>query len=404
MMNILEVHEERVAGPRPTVIKVIGVGGGGCNAVDRMIETGLQWVQFIAANTDLQVLNKCKAGIKLSIGSKLTSGLGAGGKPEIGEKAAMEDREMIVNALKGADMVFVTAGMGGGTGTGAAPVIAQAARENGALTVGVVTKPFEFEGRYIMRLAEEGIAKMRAAVDTLIVIPNDHLLGIIDRKTPIKEAFLKADDILRQGVQGISDLITVPGLINIDFADVKTIMHSQGDALMSIGIGAGEERAEDAAAQAIENPLLKGTTIKGARRILINVSGGEDLSLMEYQEVVKKITVNVDKDAIIFAGTAVDMNLTDKIQVTVIATGFHNEVISLEGQTKAGEEVKSGEKDFIGLGEWEGITDHSKRPLEFLSQRGSRDDYLEVPTIFRDYKSQADRESLEKTGSGNKDA
>lgn len=402
-MNILEVHEERVAGPRPTVIKVIGVGGGGCNAVDRMIETGLQWVQFIAANTDLQVLNKCQAGIKLSIGSKLTAGLGAGGKPEIGEKAAMEDREMIVNALKGADMVFVTAGMGGGTGTGAAPVIAQAARENGALTVGVVTKPFEFEGRYIMRLAEEGIAKMREAVDTLIVIPNDHLLEIIERKTPIKEAFLKADDILRQGVQGISDLITVPGLINIDFADVKTIMHSQGDALMSIGIGAGEERAEEAAARAIDNPLLKGTTIKGARRILINVSGGEDLSLMEYQDVVKRITANVDKDAIIFAGTAVDRNLTDKIHVTVIATGFHSEVISLEGQAKAGEEVKSGEKDFIGLGEWEGITDHSKRPLEFLSQRGSRDDYLEVPTIFRDYKSQADREFLEKTGS-DKDA
>jgi cell division protein FtsZ len=403
MMNILEVHEERVAGPRPTAIKVIGVGGGGCNAVDRMIETGLQWVQFIAANTDLQVLNKCKAGIKLSLGSKLTAGLGAGGKPEIGEKAAMEDREMIVNALKGADMVFVTAGMGGGTGTGAAPVIAQAARENGALTVGVVTKPFEFEGRYIMRLAEEGIAKMREAVDTLIVIPNEHLLGIIDRKTPIKEAFLKADDILRQGVQGISDLITVPGLINIDFADVKTIMHSQGDALMSIGTGTGDERADEAAAQAIENPLLKGTTIKGAQRILINVSGGEDLSLMEYQEVVKKITVNVDKEAIIFAGTTVDMNLADRIQVTVIATGFHNEVIPLAGEIKAGEEPKSGEKDFIGLGEWEGITDHSKRPLEFLSQRGSREDYLEVPAIFRDYRSHEDREPLEKTGS-DKDA
>jgi cell division protein FtsZ len=255
-----------------------------------------------------------------------------------------------------------------------------------------------------MRLAEEGIAKMREAVDTLIMIPNEHLLGIIDQKTPIKEAFLKADDILRQGVQGISDLITVPGLINIDFADVRTIMHSQGDALMSIGIGTGEDRAENAASRAIENPLLKGTSIKGAQRILINVSGNDDLSLMEYQEVVKKVTANVDSEAIIFAGTALDMNLADSIQVTVIATGFNHDVINIAEQTKNSEEVKPGKKDFIGLGEWEGITDHSKRPLEFLSQRGSRDDYLEVPTVFRDYNSQADQEPLEKTGSDNRDA
>ncbi len=274
-MNI-HLVEEQVGYPNPTVIKVIGAGGGGSNAVNRMIEGGLQNVQFIAANTDLQALNQSKAPVKISIGSRLTGGLGAGGRPDVGEKAAMEDRDQIMNALKGADMVFVTAGMGGGTGTGAAPVIAQVARELGALTVGVVTKPFDFEGRTKMRLAEDGIAKMREAVDTLIVIPNQYLMKLVDDKTPIKKAFLMADDVLRQGVQGISDLITVPGLINIDFADVKTTMHEQGDALMGIGEATGSNRAEEAALKAVKNPLLEGSNIEGAKNVLVSITGGEE--------------------------------------------------------------------------------------------------------------------------------
>ena len=239
-MNI-EVLDDRSASP--TVIKVIGAGGGGSNAVNRMIDAGLRNVHFIAANTDLQALAQSQATVKLALGSKLTGGLGAGGKPEVGEKAALEDAEKIKEALDGADMVFVTAGMGGGTGTGSAPIIAQIARELGALTVGVVTKPFDFEGRFKMKLALEGIDKMRQSVDTLIVIPNQRLISIVDKKTPIKQAFMKADDILRQGVQGISDLITIPGLINIDFADVRTTMAGQGDAIMGIGIGQGDNPA-----------------------------------------------------------------------------------------------------------------------------------------------------------------
>jgi cell division protein FtsZ len=383
-MNI-QVLEERISGPTPTVIKVIGAGGGGSNAVNRMIECGLQRVQFIAANTDQQALNLSKAAVKLPIGSKLTAGLGAGGKPEVGEKAAMEDREMIANALKGADMVFVTAGMGGGTGTGAAPVIAQVARECGALTVGVVTKPFGFEGAYKMRIAEEGIAKMREAVDTLIVIPNQHLLSIVERRTPIREAFLKADDVLRQGVQGISDLITVPGIINIDFADVKTTMYGQGDALMGIGVGTGDSRAAEAASHAVDNPLLEDTTIEGAHHVLINLTGGEDLSLAEFEEVVNIITANADGDAMIIAGTAVDPGLGDKLMVTVIATGFRSTPrIASKGQAM---EMASG-SDFIPYDEWKNFTERSKqRPAaEFLSHRGYRDDDLDVPTIIRGHK------------------
>ena len=306
----------------PTVIKVVGAGGGGSNAVNRMMECGLQNVDFLVANTDLQALNYSNAPTKLAIGSKLTGGLGAGGKPQVGEQAAMEDTEMIANALRGADMVFVTAGMGGGTGTGAVPVIAQIARDQGSLTVGVVTKPFDFEGSVKQKLAEEGIEKLRKSVDTLIVIPNQHLLKLVDRKTPIKQAFIMADDVLRQAVQGISDLITVPGIINIDFADVKTTMEGQGDAIMGIGTGEGDNRAVDAATNAINNPLLEDSHIEGANHILINITGNEDMTLLEIEEIVKIVTANADPDALIIYGTATDNTLGDSISVTVIATGF----------------------------------------------------------------------------------
>ena len=387
-MNI-EVVEERTASP--TVIKVIGAGGGGSNAVNRMIAGGLQNVQFIVANTDLQALALSNAPVKLPLGSKLTGGLGAGGKPEVGEKAALEDKEMLMNVLRGADMVFITAGMGGGTGTGAAPIIAQAAKEIGALTVGVVTKPFEFEGRYKMKLAEEGIAKLREAVDTLIVIPNQHLLKIVERKTPIKEAFLIADDVLRQGVQGISDLITVPGIINIDFADVKTTMQGQGDALMGIGIGTGDNRAVDAATNAINNPLLEDSHIEGAKRILVNVSGGEDLSLTEFQEVVSIITANSDPNALIIAGNAQDPELRDRVQVTVIATGFQTESSQAAVPVKNEETVRREESDFIRYDEWKNMTEKPKQPAEFLSYRNFREDDLDVPTVIRDRKFSAEK-------------
>jgi cell division protein FtsZ len=401
-MNNIQVFDGMVSEPGPTIIKVIGTGGGGSNAVNRMIECEVQKVQFIAVNTDVQALNKCRAPVKLPIGSALTSGLGAGGKPEIGEQAAQEDREMIANALKGARMVFVTAGMGGGTGTGAAPVIAQTARENGALTIGVVTKPFAFEGRYKMQLAEEGIAKMRSAVDTLIIIPNQNLMRIVDRKTPIKEAFKMADDVLRQGVQGISELITDLGDMNLDFADVETTMKDQGDALMGIGIGTGDGRAEQAAANAIENPLLEDSSIEGAKHILVSVSGGEDMSLMEYEEVVSYITKNADPDAHIIIGQTVDASLGDKIKVTVIATGFRNDTIKIQAREQPQETPKSGKGDYIGYGEFMSITERSKSTPDYLSQRSYRDDDLEVPTLLRDRKYNMERDA-EKFGSANKD-
>jgi cell division protein FtsZ len=397
----IEVSENQVLNPGSTCIKVIGTGGGGCNGINRMIECGLQWVQFIAANTDVQALNQCRAQVKLPIGSRLTSGLGAGGKPEMGERAAEEDREMIANALKGADMVFVTAGMGGGTGTGSAPVIAQVAREQGALTVAVVTKPFAFEGRYKMRLAEEGIAKLRDAVDTLIVIPNEHLMKVVDRKTPMKEAFRMADDVLRQGVQGIADLITVEGSINIDFADVESTMKDMGDALMGIGIGSGDGRAEEAAAAAIENPLLEDSSIEGAKRILVNVSGGEDLSLIEYQEVLEYITRSADPDAMIIIGNTVDASLQDRIKVTVIATGFLTEMARIRGVRAAEENERNDKNVFIGYNEWEKFTDRPgtepKEGSEYLSPRKYRETDLEVPAVIR--KLSLDRDSAEKAAS-----
>ena len=304
----------------PTIIKVIGVGGGGSNAVNRMIDAGLENVEFIVANTDLQALNYSNAKEKIGIGSKLTGGLGAGGKPEVGELAAQEDTDAIANVLKGADMVFVTAGMGGGTGTGAAPIIAKIAKEQGALTVGVVTKPFNFEGKNKMQLAETGIEKLHKEVDTLIVIPNQHLLKIVDKRTPIKQAFLLADDVLRQGVQGISDLITKAGEVNIDFADVKTTMEGKGDAIL--GVGHGDNKAVDAATNAINNPLLEDSHIEGAKNILINITGGEDLSLIEVEEAINIINSTADPDVLIIHGTTVDPNMVDTVTITVIATGF----------------------------------------------------------------------------------
>ena len=313
-------------------IKVVGVGGGGNNAVNRMITSGLQGVEFIAINCDAQALLLSKAQNRIQIGEKLTKGLGAGANPEIGQKAAEESREILTEQLRGADMVFVTAGMGGGTGTGAAPIVAECAREAGALTVGVVTKPFSFEGKRRMNQAEAGIVNLKDRVDTLITIPNDRLLQVIDRRTSMLDAFRIADDVLRQGVQGISDLISVPGLINADFADVKTIMSNAGSALMGIGTAKGENGAMAAAEAAIKSPLLE-ASIEGARGVLFNITGGKDLSLFDVTEASNIITEAVDPDANIIFGAVIDEKLDDEIRVTVIATGFNGKNPALTGQS-----------------------------------------------------------------------
>ena len=306
----------------PTIIKVIGVGGGGSNAVNRMISAGLENVDFIVANTDLQALNDSNAKEKIGIGSKLTGGLGAGGKPEVGEQAAVEDSDAIANVLKGADMVFVTAGMGGGTGTGAAPVVAQIARELGILTIAVVTKPFGFEGRKRMDNAERGIENLKKYVDTLVVIPNDKLLKIVPKGTPIVEAFRCADDVLRQGIQGISDLIVTPSLINLDFADVKAIMKDKGLAHMGIGRGKGDNKTIEAVRQAVQSPLLE-TTIEGATGILLNVKGGLDLPIDEVDEAAELVREVVDPSCNIIFGAGIDEALSEEVEITVIATGFN---------------------------------------------------------------------------------
>ena len=304
------------------VIKVVGVGGGGTNAVNRMIESGLKGVEFIAVNTDAQQLMMSEADYRVHIGEKLTKGLGAGSNPEIGQQAAEESRDKIREVLQGADMVFITAGKGGGTGTGAAPVIAEIAKEEiGALTVGVVTRPFAFEGRRRAVQAEEGIRKLKEKVDTLIIIPNDNLLQVADKKTSMIDAFKLADDVLRQGVQGITDLITVPGLINLDFADVKAIMKDAGSALMGIGMASGENRAVEAAQLAITSPLLE-ESIEGAKGILLNISGGPDLGLFEVNEAAEIISRAADPDANIIFGAVIDDALGDSVKVTVIAAGF----------------------------------------------------------------------------------
>jgi cell division protein FtsZ len=302
-------------------IKVIGVGGGGSNAVNRMIEAGVQGVEFITVNTDAQALVHSRSPVSLRIGDKLTKGLGAGGNPQVGSKAAEESSEALFDSLRGADMIFVTAGMGGGTGTGASPIIAQIAREVGALTVGVVTKPFDFEGNRRKAIAEQGIAMLKEHVDTLITIPNQRLLQLVDKNTPFLEAFRHADDVLRQGIQGISDLITKTGIINLDFADVKSIMQEAGSALMAIGRGSGESRMVDAARMAIESPLLE-ISINGATGVLYNVTGGMDLGMVELDEAARVIAEAADPDANIIFGATIDESMGGDVQITLIATGF----------------------------------------------------------------------------------
>ncbi len=358
------VQEGSIASP--TVIKVIGVGGGGSNAVNRMIEMGIKNVEFIVANTDLQALSASKAPNKIGLGSKRTGGLGAGGKPEVGEEAAKEDIDAISDYLNGANMVFVTAGMGGGTGTGAAPVIAKVAKDLGALTVGVVTKPFLFEGQHKMALAEEGIRKLHAEVDTLIVIPNQNLLAIVDKKTPVKEAYLVADDVLRKGVQGISDLITNHADVNIDFADVKTTMEGKGDAILGVGTGSGENRALDAATAAINNPLLEDCHIDGAKNILVYIVCGESLSIFETNDIVNTIKDTADPNVRLIYGQAIDSRLGEDVTVTVIATEFPQDDSAVsEGEILHPDSTRAEESDgnFMSIKQWEHIGKGSKPTL-----------------------------------------
>ncbi len=316
MNNMLGLEMDQLA-----KIKVIGIGGGGCNAINRMISCGLKGVDFIVANTDVQALNRSLADIKLQIGSELTDGLGAGANPEIGREAALESKAAIEDALKGADMVFVTCGMGGGTGTGAAPVVAEIAQDLGALTVGIVTKPFSFEGKKRMDQAVKGLDELRKHVDTIIVIPNDRLRELIDKTTPMLEAFREVDNVLHRGVQSISDLIAVAGLVNLDFADVKTVMKDRGNALIGIGVGSGDGRAVEAAKQAVSSPLLE-TSIDGATDAIINVTGGSSLTLFEVEEAAEVIRSAANTDINTIFGAVINENLNDEVIVTVIATGF----------------------------------------------------------------------------------
>ncbi|HYL97664.1 MAG TPA: cell division protein FtsZ [Blastocatellia bacterium] len=311
-------------------IKVIGVGGGGGNAVNRMIDAGIEGVQFLVANTDLQALKSSKASIKLQIGERLTKGLGAGGDPEVGRLSALEDTEKIIEVLEGADMVFITTGLGGGTGTGAAPIIASLASELDALTVAVVTKPFRFEGKRRQRQGEHGLAELRECVDTVITIPNERLLNAVSKGTPFFESFRLADDVLRQAVQGISDIITVPGLINVDFADVKTIMAGMGMALMGTGAASGDNRALESTQRAISSPLLEEASIDGAKGLLVNVTGGMDLTLFEVNEAMSIIHDQADQDANIIFGAVLDERLQDDMKITVIATGFDKAGVAAE--------------------------------------------------------------------------
>ena len=329
----IEVEEENT---NFAAIKVIGVGGAGTNAVNRMVDNGLRGVDFIAVNTDKQALALSKAPIQVQIGEKLTKGLGAGANPEVGQKAAEESREEIASKIKGSDLVFVTCGMGGGTGTGAAPIIAETAREMGILTIGVVSKPFLFEGRQRMKNAESGIEKLKANVDTLVVVPNDRLLSVVTKGTTMTDAFKIADDTLRQGIQGISDLIAVPSLINLDFADVRTVMQSRGLAHMGIGIGKGESRMVDAAKQAISSPMLE-TSIDGARAVLINITGGPDTSIIDINEAAQLITAAADPEANIIFGAGIDETMSDEVKITVIATGFEKPSFAARTASSIGE-------------------------------------------------------------------
>lgn len=371
------------------VIKVIGVGGGGNNAVNRMIEHGVQGVDFIAVNTDAQALNLSKAEAKLQIGTKLTRGLGAGANPEVGKKAAEESREQLEEVLRGADMVFVTAGMGGGTGTGAAPVIAQIARDLGALTVGVVTRPFTFEGRKRQTQAIGGINGMKESVDTLIVIPNDKLLQIVDKSTPMLEAFREADNVLRQGVQGISDLIATPGLINLDFADVKTIMSNKGSALMGIGIATGENRAAEAAKKAISSPLLE-SSIDGAKGVLMNITGGSNLSLFEVQEAADIVASASDEEVNMIFGSVINENLKDEIIVTVIATGFTEEALQQQRNTvrpTLNSSRQTAPQQHAPVREHRQEVHVQQEQPRQNQQSYAQDDMLEVPAFLRNRKN-----------------
>ncbi len=317
-------YEDDVSNGSPTIIKVVGCGGGGSNAVNRMIFRELSNVDFIVLNTDMQALSRSRAKTKLPIGQKVTKGLGAGGKPEVGEQAAEEDKELITNELRGADMVFITAGMGGGTGTGSAPVVARIAKELGCLTVAVVTTPFEFEGNVRMRQAKEGLVKLREQVDSLIVIPNEQLFKNIDKNLTVKESFKKADEVLCQGVEGISNIITNPGDVNTDFADVRNAMAGQGNAIFGIGIGEGENRATDAAYNAIHNPMLENSKIDGAKNLLVNICASEEITLNEVGEICKIVSASADRDYVMYWGQVTQPELEGKISVTVIATGFED--------------------------------------------------------------------------------
>jgi len=368
----------------PTVIKVIGVGGGGCNAVNRMINCGMDNIQFISANTDAQVLFNSNALEKIQLGQRLTKGLGAGADPEVGERAAEEVQEQITEVLQGADMVFVTAGMGGGTGTGAAPVISKIARSLGALTVGIVTKPFHFEGRKRMSQAEKGVERLIEHVDTLISIPNQNLMKVADRKTSLADSFKMADDVLRQAVQGISDLITRIGCINVDFADVRKIMKLKGQALMGVGMASGEHKAVEAAKMAINNPLLEDSSIKGADALLINITSGEDLSLQEFYDAVEAVGEQVSPDAEIICGNVFDDRLKDEVMVTVIATGFSCEEKAYDTDRDV-ELVSSEEFRRSGLHEVNSSAVEAEKVEKgavFSSSCSSVEDY-ELPTFLR---------------------
>jgi len=370
-INIFIDDEPPATGAR---IKVIGVGGGGGNAVNRMIEAGIEGIDFLVANTDLQALKRSRAPIKIQLGGKLTKGLGAGANPEMGRNAALEDTEKIIEALEGADMVFVTTGLGGGTGTGAAPIIASLATELNALTVAVVTKPFHFEGRRRMDQADIGLRELRECVDTVITIPNERLLGTVDRTVTLADSFKLADDVLRQAVQGISDLITVPGLINLDFADVKTIMAGMGLALMGAGRASGEDRALKATQQAISSPLLEEATIEGARGVLINITGGPDLTLYEVNEASSIIREAAHENANIIFGAVIDETMRDEMKITVIATGFDRETVETGIVAAPGTIPVTSTRYAPRSGE-----EHNARP----SATSPRAEDLDVPAFIR---------------------
>ena len=369
-INIFIDDDPPLTGAR---IKVIGIGGGGSNAVNRMIEAGIEGIEFLVANTDLQALKRSRAPIKIQLGSRLTKGLGAGADPNVGREAALEDTDKIIEVLEGADMVFVTTGLGGGTGTGSAPIIASLATELDALTVAVVTKPFHFEGRRRMQQADQGLRELRECVDTVITIPNERLLHTVDRGVSLADSFKVADDVLRQAVQGISDLITVPGLINLDFADVKSIMQGMGMALMGAGRATGENRAIEATQQAISSPLLEEATIQGAKGVLINITGGPDLTLFEVNAASSIIRESADDDANIIFGAVIDENLTDEMKITVIATGFDREITSV-ASAAATTAIPAPPPRFVAR-----PTDDLPRPM----MGSSRVDDLDVPTFIR---------------------